>query len=83
MNRPIYYNFPNLLGVAVNAIIYYRESGDIILRAIDKFNQIANINKLDQRKNTFKRKREEYLKNKPIQNKDFETVAIQVFPELK
>jgi len=83
IGRPISFNFPNLLGVAVNAIIYYRENGDIILRSIDKFNQADKLLKLDQRKNTFKRKRLEYLENKPIQNKDFEIIALEVFPELK
>lgn len=83
MNRPIGFNFPNLLGVAVNAIIYYRESGDIILKSIEKFKQTNNINTLDKRKNTFKRKRQEYLENKPIQDQEFESVAIALFPELK
>jgi len=83
MNRPIGFNFPNLLGVAVNAIIYYRESGDIILKSIDKFNQTNKINTLDKRKNTFKRKRQEYLENKPIQHKEFENLATELFPELK
>lgn len=82
MNRPISFNFPNLLGVAVNAIIYYRENGDIILRSIDRFKKNDNIIKLDQRKHTFKRKRMEYLENRPIQNKEFESVAIELFPEL-
>ena len=83
MNRPVGFNFPNLLGVAVNAIIYYRESGDIILKSIEKFNRTNKINNLDKRKNTFKRKKQEYLDNKPIQNKEFEKVAIELFPELK
>lgn len=83
MDRPISYNFPNLLGVAVNAITHYRESGDIILKSIERFNQADKIKKLDQRKGSFERKRLEYLENKPIQNKEFEKVAIKLFPELK
>lgn len=83
MGRPISINFPNLLGVAINAILYYRESGDIILKSIDRFNQTSKIYKLDQSKGTFKRKRLEYLENKPIQNKEFELVAIELYPELK
>ncbi|MFV0572296.1 MAG: hypothetical protein ACK5M1_07695 [Xanthomarina gelatinilytica] len=83
MKRPIGFNFPNLLGVAVNAIIYYRESGDIILKSIDRFNQTNKINTLDKRKNTFKRKRQEYIENRPIQDKEFEKVAIELFSELK
>lgn len=83
MNRPIGYNFPNLLGVAINAITYYRESGDIILKSMDKFNQSNKINTLDRRKKTFERRRQEYLENKPIQDKEFEDIAIELFPELK
>ncbi len=83
MGKPIHFNFPNLLGVAINAIIHYRESGDLILKAIEKFGRFEKILKLDQRKGTFKRKRLEYLENKPIQNKEFEDIAIELFPEMK
>jgi len=83
MGKPIHFNFPNLLGVVNNAIIYYRESGDLILKAMDKFGQLDKILKLDKRKGTFKRKRAEYLENRPIQNKEFEEIVIELFPELK
>lgn len=83
MNRPIGFNLPNLLRVAVNAIINYQESGDIILKSIEKFGQTENIHKLDQRKGTFERKRQEYIQNKPIQDKKFEKVVIEIFPDLE
>tara|TARA_R110002012_G_scaffold245126_4_gene420121 strand:- start:6101 stop:6907 length:807 start_codon:yes stop_codon:yes gene_type:complete len=83
MGKPVHFNFPNLIGVANNAISHYRESGDIILKSIDVFGQTEKVHKLDQRKGTFKRKRLEYLENKPIQNREFEVIAIELFPELK
>lgn len=83
MGKPVHFNFPNLIGVANNAISHYRESGDLILKSIDKFGLTEKINQLDKRKGTFKRKRLEYLENKPIQNKEFEEIAIELFPELK
>ncbi|MBE7698670.1 DUF7829 domain-containing protein [Tenacibaculum finnmarkense] len=83
MNRPIGVNFPNLLGVAINSITNYRENGDVILKSIDKFKQTNKINVLDKKKNTFKRKRQEYLENKPTQDKEFEKIAIELFPELE
>lgn len=83
MDKPVHFNFQNLIGVAINAISHYRESGDLILKSIDKFGQTEKIHKLDQAKGTFKRKRLEYIENKPIQNKEFEQIAIELFPELK
>ena len=81
--KPIGFNFPNLLGVAINAIQNYRESGDLILKAIDVFEVNDIIFRLDRKNNTFKRKRDEYLKNRHLQDKEFENVAFQLFPELK
>lgn len=83
VGKPVHFNFPNLIGVANNAISHYRESGDLILRAIDKFGRTEKINQLDSKKGTFRRKRLEYLENRPIQNKEFEEIAIELFPELK
>lgn len=81
--KPIGFNFPNLLGVAINAIQNYRENGDLILKAIEIFEVKDIINQLDRKKNTFKKKRSEYLKNRHLQDKEFEKIAIQLFPELK
>ena len=83
LGKPIHFNFSNLLGVAINAISHYRESGDLILKSIDKFGRTGLINELDKRKGTFQRKRLEYLENRPIQNKEFEEIAIELIPELK
>lgn len=81
--KPYSFNFPNLLGVVINAIQNYRENGDIILKAIKVFNQTSKIQKLDLKKGTFKRKVDEYLHNKPIQNEKFTEVAEILFPELQ
>ncbi|CAM1364232.1 DUF7829 domain-containing protein [Tenacibaculum xiamenense] len=83
MGKPIYFNFPNLLGISNNAIQHYRESGDVILKAMDYYNRTSQIEKLDSKKGTFKRKKQEYFENKPIQDKDFEEVVFDIFPELK
>lgn len=82
-NRPIYFNFPNLLGVLNNAIQHYRENGDIILKAMEVYNQVDEIKKLDARKGNFGRKLNEYHSNKPIQNKKFEEIVKLLFTEIK
>jgi hypothetical protein len=83
MEKPIYFNFPNLLGVINNAIQHYRESGDIILKAMNVYNQTDLINELDARKGNFNKKLREYNQNKPFQDKDFEEIVKLIFPELK
>lgn len=83
IGRPIYFNFPNLLGVLNNAIDHYREDGDIILKAIKVYDREKEISKLDANKGVFKRKTENYQNNKPIQNKYFVEVAEIIFDELK
>lgn len=54
MNKPISFNFPNLLGVINNAIQFYRESGEIILKAMEHYERTRQIMELDSRKGTFK-----------------------------
>ena len=83
VGRPIGFRYPNLLGVAVNAITNYRESGDVILRSIERFEQAEKISILDKKNDTFKRKRQEYFENRPSQDKEFEKIAAELFPELK
>ena len=83
MNKPISFNFPNLLGVINNAIQFYRESGEIILKAMEHYERTRQIMELDSRKGTFKKKLTEFETNKPIQNKEFEEIVINLFPELK
>lgn len=83
MGKPIGFNYPNLLGVVNNALQHYRESGDLLLEAIDVFGQAEKIQKLDRKKGTFAHKKAEYLENKPFQDKEFEEVAKIVFPELR
>lgn len=81
-NRPIYFNFPNLLGVLNNAIQHYRENGDIILKAMDIYDRTNEIKRLDVRKGNFARKLNEYHSNKPIQNKKFEEIVKLLFTEI-
>lgn len=83
MNKPISFNFPNLLGVINNAIQFYRESGDVILKAMNHYQRTNQIMELDSRKGTFKKKLIEFDTNKPIQNKEFEEIVTILFPELK
>ncbi|MBB1193770.1 hypothetical protein DNC80_08835 [Flavobacterium sp. SOK18b] len=83
MNKPISFNFPNLLGVINNAIQFYRESGEVILKAMRYYERTRQIMELDSRKGTFKKKLAEFETNKPIQNKEFEEIVINLFPELK
>jgi hypothetical protein len=83
LQKPIHFNFPNLLGVLNNAIQHYRESGDIILHAMNIYKQSDLIRQLDARKGNFNRKLQEYHQNKPFQDKEFEEVVKLVFPELK
>lgn len=82
LGKPINYNFPNLLGVSNNAIQHYKKSGDIILKAMETYGQTQKIKTLDLKKGTFKRKLNEYNKNKPAQDKDFEDVVKKLFKEL-
>lgn len=83
LKKPINFKFPNLLGVSINAIQHYRESGDIILQAMEHYNVKSKIENLDIKKGTFARKKKDYFDNKPIQNKDIEKVICKIFPELK
>jgi hypothetical protein len=83
LQKPIHFNFTNLIGVLNNAFQYYRESGDIFLKAIKVYKLTEKIQILDSKNNSFKRKVNEYIENKPFQNKDFEDVVKEIFPELK
>lgn len=83
LQRPIHFNFPNLLGVLNNAIQHYRESGDIILKAMNIYKQADLIRELDARKGNFNKKLQEYNQNKPFQDKKFEEIVQLIFPELK
>jgi hypothetical protein len=82
-NKPIHFNFPNLLGILNNAIQHYRENGDIILKAMEVYDRKNKIQELDNRKGNLKRKIVEYQQNKPIQDKKFVDIVEILFPELK
>ncbi len=83
LDKPIYYNFPNLLGVINNAMEHYKTSGDIILKAIKVYGQTEKINTLDLKKGVFKRKLKEYNENKPSQDENFEIIVKKLFKELE
>lgn len=83
LNKPIHFNYPNLLGIINNAIQHYRESGEIILKAMKHYDRLEHIKQLDLRKGTFRKKLSEFELNKPIQDKEFEEIVMTLFPELK
>jgi hypothetical protein len=84
LNKPIHFNFPNLLGVLNNAFSSnsYKENGNLLLKAIDVYDRTNLIQELDLRKGIFKKKSNDYKQNTPIQNKEFEEIIIALFPEL-
>lgn len=81
--KPIGYKFPNLLGVLNNAFYYYKDSMDIIFKAIDVYDRKEEILKLDSRKGVFQRFSREYQDNKPSQNEELATIVKIIFPDLK
>lgn len=81
--KPIGYKFPNLLGVLNNAFSYYKNSIDIIFKAIDVYDREKEILKLDSRKGVFQRFSREYQDNKPVQNEELASIIKIIFPELK
>jgi len=83
LNKPISFNFPNLLGVMNNAMQFYRENGEMILKAMNFYERTNQIMKLDEKKGTFKKKLVEFETNKPIQNQEFKEIILILFPELK
>ena len=85
LNKPIHFSFPNLLGVLNNAFNSnnYKESGELILKAIEVYSRKISIQELDLRKGIFKKKLSDYEQNKPIQNKEMEEIIKIIFPELK
>lgn len=81
--KPIGYKFPNLLGVLNNAFYYYKNSIDIIFKAIDVYDRKKEILKLDSRKGVFQRFSQEYQDDKPTQNEELASIIKIIFPELK
>lgn len=80
--KPIGINYPNLLGVANNAIQYYREQGDLLLAAMKHYKVYSDIISRDF-KGSFKLKEQDFHKFKPIQDTDFNEILYEIFPELK
>lgn len=82
LGKPIYFNLPNLLGIMNNALQFYRENGDIILKAVNYYEREEKLKQLDYKNGNYRRKRLEFDTNKPIQNKEFEDLVLELFPEL-
>lgn len=80
--KPVGFNYPNLLGVANNAIQHYRQQGDLLLTAMKKYNVYYDIVTRDK-KGTFKLKEQDFIKFKPIQDTDFNQIVYEIFPELE
>lgn len=74
--------FSNMLGTANLALTSYKESGDIMLRAI-QFSGISQQLINEDKKGTFNRLRVEFLEDKPEQDKAFEALVLELFPKLK
>lgn len=81
LGKPVGIKYPNLIGVANNAILHYREYGEIILYAIDKYN-VYKIIEDKQKIKKFEDKVSDYKKYKPIQDIEFNQTIYKVFPEL-
>lgn len=82
LKKPIGINYPNLLGVANNAIQHYRENGDIILKSLHVFQVFREIIDRDK-KRVFQSKMSDFQKYKPIQDKEFLDIILAIFPELE
>ena len=81
MKKPVGIHYPNLLGVANNAFLHYRDNGDILLKAMKHYNVYDEIIKRDQKK-TFKYRLEEFQLYKPVQDTIFNGIVLKIFPEL-
>jgi hypothetical protein len=81
LKKPIGFHFPNLLGIASNAMQHYRESGDLIIKAMHKYEVWTEITSRDKKGN-FKSKMADYQIYKPIQNEELNKILFEIFPEL-
>lgn len=81
MKKPVGIHYPNLLGVANNAFLHYRDNGDILLKAMKHYKIYEDIIKRDQKK-TFKYRLEDFQLYKPVQDNIFKEIILKIFPEL-
>ncbi|MEO6722609.1 MAG: DUF6035 family protein [Ferruginibacter sp.] len=81
LKKPVGINYPNLLGIANNAIQHYRDNGDILIKAMHHFGVYKEIIDRDK-KRVFQEKKSDFEKYKPIQDKEFLEIILTVFPEL-
>ncbi|RYE58241.1 MAG: hypothetical protein EOP48_03975 [Sphingobacteriales bacterium] len=81
MKKPVGVRYPNLLGIANNAFLHYREDGDICLAAMRYYGVDKEIIARDHKK-TFQYRKEDYEKYRPIQDEEFVNIIQELFPEL-
>ncbi len=81
LKKPVGINYPNLLGIANNAIQHYRDNGDILIKAMNHFGVYKEIIERDK-KRVFQEKKSDFEKYKPIQDKEFLEIILMIFPEL-
>lgn len=82
LKKPVGINYPNLLGIANNAIQHYRDNGDIIIKAMHKYEVYEEILSRDKKK-VFQEKKADFDKFKPIQDRHFQEIITTLFPELE
>lgn len=81
-NKPVGFNYPNLLAIINTALTSYRTNGDIILHAM-KYYGVYEKTKGRDKKGAFAFKEQDYHQFKPIQDMDFREIIFQIFPELQ
>jgi hypothetical protein len=82
LNKPVGFNYPNLLAIANTALTSYRTNGDIILSAMRHYGVYANTKARDK-KGVFATKEQDFHQYKPIQDLEFREIIFQIFPELQ
>jgi hypothetical protein len=82
LKKPIGIRYPNLLGVANNALLHYTEHTDLILYAMKHYQIYDEIVSKDRR-GSFNYRLENLMSYKPIQDLNFLELAFDIFPELK
>lgn len=82
LKKPVGINYPNLLGIANSAIQHYRDNGDMIIKAMHKYEVYEEILSRDKKK-VFQEKKADFDKFKPIQDSHFQEIITTLFPELK
>ncbi|MNR01461.1 hypothetical protein D3C85_1172660 [compost metagenome] len=75
------YKFTNLKQITMNFLTYSSEFGILYIRALKAFGRYEK-QLLDDKSGKLKAKIDEFEKNPPEQNKSFDRIFFQIFPEL-